>query len=562
VAQEEIRAELERVAVQLGAPVPVSVELETPREKGHGDLATNLAMQLAKHLKAPPRRIAEQVVSALRLGPDLVEAVEIAGPGFINFRLARPQLNETVRAILAQGADYGRRRVGRPLRVNVEFVSANPTGPLHVAHGRGAALGDCVASLLSWVGHDVTREFYVNDAGLQIQRLGESLWARVQQRAGREAAIPEQGYHGEYLVELAERLLDERGPAFPDAPPAEGIARCRDHAVAALKEEQRRDLESFRVRFDVFFDESRLYGPASGAGSAAGGTSGASAIDRALAELAARGALFEEDGALWLRTSAHGDDKDRVLRKSDGSFTYFLPDIAYHQDKAARGFERAIDVWGADHHGYVPRMKAAMLALGRPAGFFDAIIVQLVTVLRHGEEVKMSKRAGEFITLRELVDEVGVDAARYFFLMRRSESPFAFDVDLATRQTDENPVFYVQMAHARMCGIFRVGGVRPESVTAEGADVASLPEPMEEDLVKTLGRFPLVVGRAAEALEPHRITTYLEELARAAHLWYHHCHVLGEAPQVERARLALARAAQLVLANGLGLLGLDAPERM
>jgi arginyl-tRNA synthetase len=555
MAQEEIRAELERVAAQLGAPAAVAVELETPREKAHGDLSTNLAMQLAKPLRASPRAIAERIVAALRFEPTLVEGVEIAGPGFINFRLAPAQLDETVRAILAQGAAYGRPRPGRAGRVNVEFVSANPTGPLHVAHGRGAALGDCVAALLGWQGHDVTREFYVNDAGVQITRLGESLWARVQQRAGREAAIPEQGYHGAYLVELAGRIVAERGAGFADLPAGEGVPACRDFAVEAMKAEQRADLDAFRVRFDVFFDESRVY-----AREGAGG--GGSAIDRTLAALDAHGALFEEDGALWLRTTAHGDDKDRVLRKSDGTFTYFLPDIAYHEDKAARGFDRAIDVWGADHHGYVPRMRAAMRALGHPADFFDAIIVQLVTVLKGGEEVKMSKRAGEFITLRELVDEVGVDAARYFFLMRRSESPFAFDVDLALKQTDENPVFYVQMAHARMSGIFRVGNVRADTVTAAGADVAALPEPMEADLVKTLGRFPLVARRAAEALEPHRLTTYLEELARAAHLWYHHCHVLGEPPAVERARLAVARATQLVLANGLTLLGLSAPDRM
>jgi len=548
MAQDEIRAELERVAAYLGAPVPVIVELETPREREHGDLSTNLALQLAKPLKAAPRAIAERIVAALELGPHVVEAVEIAGPGFINFRLAPAQLNEAVRTILSQGRDYGRQRVARALRVNIEFVSANPTGPLHVAHGRGAALGDCVASLLAWLGHDVTREFYVNDAGVQIQRLGESLWARVQERAGREAAIPEQGYHGAYLVELAGALLAERGAAFADQPAEAGVTASRDYAVAALKVDQRADLDAFRVHFDVFFDESRLYREGR--------------VERSLEELAAHGALFEEDGALWLRTTVHGDDKDRVLRKSDGTFTYFLPDIAYHQDKAARGFDRAIDVWGADHHGYVPRMRAAMLALGHPAGFFDAIIVQLVTVLRNGQEVRMSKRAGDFITLRELVDEVGVDAARYFFLMRRGESPFAFDVDLATKQTDENPVFYVQMAHARMAGIFRVGGIAPESVTAEGADIAALPEPIEADLVKALGRFPLVVRRAAEALEPHRITTYLEELARAAHLWYHHCHVLGETPPVERARLALARATQLVLGNGLTLLGLNAPDRM
>jgi arginyl-tRNA synthetase len=548
MAQQEIRAELERVAALLGAPPGVAIELETPREKGHGDLATNLAMQLAKPLRAAPRAIAGRIVAELRLPPELVDAVEIAGPGFINFRIARAQLNDTVRTILADGAEYGRQRVAAPQRINVEFVSANPTGPLHVAHGRGAALGDCVASLLAWLGHDVVREFYVNDAGVQIQRLGESLWARVQQRFGREAPLPEQGYHGAYLVELAESLVAERGADFADRPADVAVPECRDYAVAALKAEQRADLDAFRVHFDVFFDESHLYREGR--------------IEHALAALQARDALFDEGGALWLRTTAHGDDKDRVLRKSDGTFTYFLPDIAYHQDKAARGFDRAIDVWGADHHGYVARMRAAMLALGQGAGFFDAIIVQLVTVLKDGVEVKMSKRAGEFITLRELVDEVGVDAARYFFLMRRGDSPFAFDVDLATRQTDENPVFYVQMAHARMSGIFRVGAVDPGSVTADGADVAALPEPMEADLVKTLGRFPLVVRRAAEALEPHRLTTYLEELARAAHLWYHHCHVLGEAPEVERARLALARATQLVLANGLALLGLTAPDRM
>ena len=548
MSQHEIRAELERVAALLGAPPGVGIELETPKEKGHGDLSTNLALQLAKPLRAAPRAIAERIVAELRFAPGLVDAVEIAGPGFVNFRLARAQLNETVRTILAERAEYGRQRVATPRRINVEFVSANPTGPLHVAHGRGAALGDCVATLLGWLGHDVAREFYVNDAGAQIQRLGESLWARVQQRAGREASLPEQGYHGQYLVELAEALVAERGAGFADQPADAAIPACRDFAVAALKAEQRADLAGFRVRFDVFFDESRLYQEGR--------------IERCLAALQAHGALFEEGGALWLRTTAHGDDKDRVLRKSDGTYTYFLPDIAYHQDKAARGFDRAIDVWGADHHGYVARMRAAMLSLGQPAGFFDAIIVQLVTVLKDGVEVKMSKRAGEFIALRELVDEVGVDAARYFFLMRRGDSPFAFDVDLATKQTDENPVFYVQMAHARMAGIFRVGGIAPESVTAEGADIAALPEPIEADLVKALGRFPLVVRRAAEALEPHRITTYLEELARAAHLWYHHCHVLGEAPPVERARLALARATQLVLGNGLTLLGLNAPDRM
>ncbi|MDP3774931.1 MAG: arginine--tRNA ligase, partial [Gemmatimonadales bacterium] len=391
-AQEAIRAELARVAAMLGAPASVVVELETPREKSHGDLATNLAMTLSKPLRAAPRQIAEKIVAALALPPGVVAAVEIAGPGFINFRLATGQLAETVREILAQGREFGRTPPANTLKVNVEFVSANPTGPLHVAHGRGAALGDCVARLLEWLGHQVTREFYVNDGGSQIQRLGESLWARVQQKVGREAAIPEQGYQGAYLVELAERLVGLYGAAFADKAPAEGVEACRAVAIEAMKAEQRETLEQFRVRFDVFFDESRLYAE--------------QAIERTLESLKKHRVVFEEDGALWLRTTAHGDDKDHVLRKSDGSYTYFLPDIAYHQDKAERGFDRAIDVWGADHHGYVPRVRAAMMALGHGEHFFEALIVQLVSVLRHGEEVRMSKRAGDFVALRDLVEEV------------------------------------------------------------------------------------------------------------------------------------------------------------
>jgi arginyl-tRNA synthetase len=547
MAREVIRTELRRVAAMLGAP-EVPVELETPREKEHGDVATNLALTLARTLKRQPRQIAAEIVARLELPRDLVAAVEIAGPGFINFRLGRGELETALRAILASGSGYGRGAAALPRRINVEFVSANPTGPLHVAHGRGAALGDVVARLLEWQGHLVTREFYVNDAGIQIRRLAESLWARVQQRAGREAALAEEGYHGEYLAELAERLLAERGLPFADLGAEDGIAACREFGVAALREEQRADLERFRVSFDVWFNESRIYAE--------------KRIESLVADLAARGATFEEGGALWLRTSAWGDDKDRVLRKSDGSFTYFTPDIAYHQDKAARGFDRAIDVWGADHHGYVARMRAAMQALGHEAGFFEALIVQLVTVLRHGEEVKMSKRAGTFVSLRELVDEVGVDAARYFFLMRRSDTPFAFDVDLATRQSDENPVFYVQMAHARMAGIFRNAASGQQRPGPEWADAGALGDPREADLIKLLGRFPEAAARAAEALEPQRLIQYLEDLARAAHLWYHHCHVLGEPPAVERARLALAKATQIVLANALGLLGLTAPERM
>ena len=548
MAQDTIRAELARVAAALGAPAGVAVELETPRDKTHGDVATNLALTLAKPLKQPPRRIAEKLVAGLKLPPGVVSSVEIAGPGFINFRFGTGQLANILTTIISAGKYYGRSLAKAPQRVNVEFVSANPTGPLHVAHGRGAALGDCVATLLEWQGHTVQREFYINDAGLQIQKLGESLWARVQQAAGREAAIPENGYHGAYLVELAAALLAERGAAFADLPVSEALPVCTAYAVAALSAEQRVDLEQFRVHFDVFFSENRLYEQ--------------ERIEATLRALKAHDAVFEEGGALWLRTTRWGDDKDRVLRKSDGSYTYFLPDIAYHEDKASRGFDRAIDVWGADHHGYIARMRAAMQALGHGTDFFEALIVQLVTVLRHGEEVKMSKRAGEFISLKELVDEVGVDAARYFFLMRRADTPFAFDIDLALKRTDENPVFYVQMAHARMAGIFRVGNIDPASVTPEGVDLGVLSDESEPELLKVLSRFPEMVQRAAEALEPQRITGYAEELARASHGWYHRCRVLGEPRDVERARLALARATMIVLANTLTLLGLTAPERM
>ena len=547
MAREAIRAELARVAASLGAPSDVPVELETPREKSHCDVATNLALLLARPLRSSPRKIAEQLVAGMTFPPELVASVEVAGPGFINFRLGTGELAGTLRTILTEGARFGRGHAEPAQRVNVEFVSANPTGPLHVAHGRGAALGDCVARLLEWQGHTVAREFYINDAGIQIDRLGESLWARVQQAVGREAAIPEQGYHGAYLVELAEQVLKEQGRAFADQDPAEGARRCTQLGTAALETEQFADLSAFRVGFDVRFPESDLYARR--------------LVDATLAKLRQHGVLFEHEGALWLRTTQFGDDKDRVLRKSDGNFTYFTPDIAYHEEKAARGFDRAIDVWGADHHGYVPRMRAAMLALGHGAAFFEALIVQLVTVLRHGEEVKMSKRAGEFITLRELVDEVGVDAARYFFLMRKCDTPLAFDVDLATKRTEENPVFYVQMAHARMSGIFR-NWERPEPIAPDWVDTSVLTDPTEGDLVKQLARFPEAAQRSAETLEPQRLTQYLEELARAAHLWYHRCRVLGEPPAVERSRLALARCAQIVLSSALGLLGLTAPERM
>lgn len=544
-ALDIIRAALARAAERLGAP-GADVVLERPRDPGHGDVATNLALVLAKSLKATPRAIADRIVAVLDIPPDVVRNIEVAGPGFINFFLAEEQVAAVLPAVLAAGATYGRTASVPRLKINVEFVSANPTGPLHVGHGRGAALGDAIASLLEWTGHDVTREFYVNDAGTQIDKLARSLWARVQEVAGRRAEVPEGGYRGQYLFELAEGVLAREGRRFADLPEDEGLARCRTIAVLSQRAEQDEDLREFGVRFDVMFHESELY---------AGG-----AIDPVLETLAERGHLFEQDGALWLRTTAFGDDKDRVLRKRDGTFTYLVPDIAYHANKRGRGFDRAVDVWGADHHGYVARMQAAMRALGLPEDFFHAEIVQLVRVVRGGEDVRFSKRTGEFVTLRDLFQETGVDAARYFFLMRRADSQFVFDVDLAKSQTEENPVFYVQMAHARMSGIFRVAAREPGSVTAEGVDLDSLTLPEELDLMKEVAAFPATVERAAATLEPHRITGYLEGLARLAHAWYHKYRVLGE--REEAARLVLARAVRQALANGLGLLGIHAPDRM
>jgi arginyl-tRNA synthetase len=544
---DPIRAELERVAAGFGAD-GLEFVLERPRDAGHGDLATNLAMLLARRERSKPRDMADRVVAELRLPSSLVSKVDIAGPGFINFWLAENQLAAAVAAIFEQGRDYGRNAEGAGLKINIEFVSANPTGPLHVGHGRGAALGDAIASLYEWTGHAVTREFYINDAGVQIDRLAESLWARIRQAAGFAAEIPEAGYHGEYLRENARQILAEN-PDFAQLPAEDGVRRARALGIRMQREEQDGDLADFGVRFDVISSEQAIYD--------------AGRVTRAIELLGERGLTYEAEGALWLRTTQFGDDKDRVLRKGDGSLTYLVPDIAYHIDKHDRGFDRAIDVWGADHHGYIPRMKAVLLALGYPPDFFGVELVQLVKVMREGEEVKMSKRSGEFVTLRDLVEEVGVDAARYFFLARKGASPLDFDVELAKKQTDENPVFYVQMAHARLSGIFRTAERDPDAVAGE-LDLTALPAPQDTELLKKLVTFPDAVTRAAREREPHRITVFLHELATVVHGWYHHTRAVGapEGPETERARLLLARAARIVLANALTLLGISAPDRM
>ena len=526
---DRLRAALASVAADLGAP-DVEFSVERPREDAHGDFATNLAMQLARPLRKKPRDIATDIVAKLDL-PELIEKTDIAGPGFINFFLKDTALASIVPVILEAGPAFGTSDIGKGTRINIEFVSANPTGPLHVGHGRGAALGDAVASVLEATGHKVTREFYVNDAGVQITKLVSSLEARM-----RGEPVPEGGYQGEYLIDLAEAAQREK--------PVD----LRAWALARELDEQQKDLLEFGVVFDEWSRETTIYDRA--------------LIDATLEDLAAKGLTFEEDGALWLATSRFGDDKDRVIRKQDGTYTYFLPDLAYHRDKHERGFQRAIDVWGADHHGYVARMRAALAGLGYGEGFFDVVIVQLVKVMRGGEEVRFSKRAGDYMTLRDLFEQAGVDATRYFFLQRKGDSQFVFDVDLARRQTDENPVYYVQYAHTRLAGIFRTADRDPASVHAAFGDPSVLTEPTEQELCKRLAEYPAIVARAAETLEPHRVIAYLEDIARLVNGWYHHCRVVGEPEPVERARLMLARAARLVLANGLTLMGISAPERM
>ena len=562
-ATDQIRAELSRAARELGAPDGQEPALERPRDPAHGDWSTNFAMLLARPLRRKPIEIARALVETLRLDAAGVREVEIAGPGFINFRMDTGFVARDLVRIISEAEGYGRANSGDGRVVNVEFVSANPTGPLHVGHGRQAALGDAIATLLEWTGWSVTREFYYNDGGVQIGNLAASVLTRIRQQAGMDAVIPEGGYNGEYIVDLAQRYVAERGgdPAAVTAR-ADDPATCaallediRIFAVAALRAEQDLDLRAFGVRFDVYFLESSLY------------TDGE--VEKTVAAFAGNGKLYEHDGALWLRTTEYGDDKDRVVRKRDGTFTYFVPDVAYHVTKWRRGFSRAINVQGADHHSTVTRVRIGLQAVGagRPEGYPEYVLHQMVTVMRGGSEVKLSKRAGSYVTVRDLIEEVGRDAVRYFFVMRKGDSPLVFDIDLARSQSEENPVYYIQMAHARMSGIFRVGGIDPESITGTGARFEVLTLPEEQELVKALLDFPALVAGAADALEPHRVAAFMLDVARKAHLWYHKAHVLleGEDPEVvvlREARLVLARATRTVLHNGLSLLGLGAPERM
>lgn len=550
---EQVRRQLESIVEELLGE-PAEVKLERPRNSQHGDIATSAPLMLARRMGKPPRDVAALIVDRLDLQSAGIEKVEIAGPGFINFRLARSVLKEGLLNVVTADGDFGRKSAANRRRIQVEFVSANPTGPLHVAHGRGAALGDAVASLLEWTGHEVSREFYVNDAGVQVEKLALSLDARWRELAGEKTEVPEGGYRGDYLKQMASDVDVELGDQLRNATDEDRIQTLRHWAVKRLLAEQDDDLQAFRVTFDVFFRETALYEDGD--------------IQETLRELKEHHLAFEADGALWLRTSEFGDDKDRVLVKRDGSYTYFLPDIAYHRNKARRGFDRVIDVWGADHHGYAARMLAALSALSLP-DLLEVRIVQMVRIMRGDQEVRLSKRSGEFVTLRELFRETGVDVARYFFLMRRGDAQMVFDLDLALDHSEKNPVYKIQYAHARMASIFRKAGQETPADLAE-IDLDLLKTPVEQDLIKQLARLPDVVERAAEARAPHIVCEYLEATAGMVNSWYHDGHpsrspelsVLIDDVPLRQARLVLAHGIRIVLRNGLGLLGLHAPDRM
>jgi arginyl-tRNA synthetase len=544
-----LRAEIARAARTLGAPDDFAPQLERPRDPAFGDWASNAAMMLAKPLAQKPRAIAGLLVAAMDLPSVGTTAAEIAGPGFINFRLDPGFQARGLLHILADPDRWGRSDVGAGVRACVEFVSANPTGPLHVGHGRQAALGDAIATLLEYTGWSVDREFYYNDGGTQIANLARSVQARVRELHGAPLEIPEGGYHGEYIRDIAVQYSAQH----PEDRDAQNVDAARRFAVAALRHEQDLDLQAFGVKFDTYYLESSLYEDGR--------------VDSTVQALRDSGHTFEEEGALFLRTTTFGDDKDRVMRKSaakGGDYTYFVPDVAYHVTKWERGYARAINVQGADHHSTTTRVRAGLqaLQLGIPQGYPEYVLHQMVTVVRGGEEVKISKRAGSYVTVRDLIDEVGRDAVRYFFLMRKGDSQLVFDVDLARAQSEENPVYYIQMAHARMCGIFRTGAIDAAAITGQGVDLSVLAEPAEVELVRALLDFPALVRAAAEASEPHRLASWLLDTARLVHGWYHKHHVLGEPEHITAARLVLARAAQLGVAAGLRTLGLSAPERM
>ena len=530
----------------------LAIQLERPKNKDHGDFSTNLAMLLAKPLRQNPRAIAESLIQALPTSA-YVEKVEIAGAGFINFYLGANAKQAVIALIAAQGEKFGHNQVGQGRKVQVEFVSANPTGPLHVGHGRGAAVGDCLARLLDANGWAVTREFYYNDAGVQIDNLTLSVQLRCKGVSPESADWPEAGYRGDYIADVAKAYLNKETVVADDiqvtaSGDVENVESIRAFSVAYLRHEQDLDLKAFQIKFDVFSLESALY------------TDGK--VESAVQNLIASGHTYEQDDALWLRTTDFGDDKDRVMRKTDGGYTYFVPDVAYHVDKWNRGFNRVINEQGADHHSTITRVRAGLQALnvGIPQGWPDYVLHQMVTVMRGGEEVKLSKRAGSYVTLRDLIEEVGCDATRYFLAARRADSQLIFDIDLARAQTNDNPVYYIQYAHARICSVLAQWGGDPTGLPK--VDLSSLSSAHDAALMQRLSEFPEVVENAANDLAPHTIANYLKDLASDLHSFYNEHKILVEDETTKLARLALVSATQQVLKNGLQLLGVSAPNKM
>jgi len=520
--------------------------IETPKDEKNGDFSTNLAMQLTRILRQNPRKIAEAIVGGIDL-PGLVERVEIAGPGFINFYLVPGWLNRVLPAIQEEDADYGKSNAGGGERVQVEFVSANPTGLLHMGNARGGALGDTLAAVLNEAGYVCDKEYYINDAGNQVENLGKSVEARYFELLGRDDyQIPEDGYHGKDIIATAQRLLDEKGESLVDLPEAERRELMKNYALKEKVAGIRGSLENFGVVFDNWFSEQSLHD--------------AGSVHEVVDILREKGVVYEKDGAQWLRATDWGEEKDEVLVRSNGTPTYFAADIAYHRDKFERGYKRLINIWGADHHGHVARLKGAMTALGYPGDDITVILMQLVRLYRGGEIVKMSKRSGKYVTLDELIEEVGKEAARFFFIMRSPDSALDFDLDLAKAESSDNPVYYVQYAHARICSILSVAGV--ETPKAADVDLSLLTEENERVLIRKLAEWPQEVADAARELAPYHLAYYAKELANAFHSFYNSCKVLTDDAALRDARLALVDCTRITLRNVLTLLGLFAPERM
>ncbi|MCK9419338.1 MAG: arginine--tRNA ligase [Nitrospirae bacterium] len=526
-----------------------AITLDTPREKSHGDLATALAMTLAKPESRPPRKIAEIIIANIQDEDGIIAKTEIAGPGFINFTFKQDRWKKTLFDIDSEGPGYGLKNIGQGERVLLEFVSANPTGPLHVGHGRGAAIGDALGNLLAAVGYDVTREFYINDAGRQVRLLAQSVYARYQQALGNNVPFPDDGYHGSYIEEIAQGFITLHGKNYLNVPFEECVHQFGDYGKETMLADIRIDLESFGVRFDTWFSEAALLKDGS--------------VQQSIDELMESRNCYEQDGALWLRSTTFGDDKDRVVTKKDKSYTYLATDIAYHRNKLGRGFTTLVNIWGADHHGYIPRVQAVIQAFGHPKDSLHVLLVQLVSILRHGQPVPMSKRAGNFVTLRDVVQDVGSGAARYIFLTRRSDSHLDFDLDIAKEQSRENPVYYVQYAHARIASLFREAETRNISIPkSDVVDLSLLDLEEERNIIKALAKYPEIIEEAALAYEPHRLTFYLQDLAGLLHNYYFKHRVITEDLNRTAVKLFLMKQVKTVIQSALKILGVNAPERM